>query len=113
MGVQWSASYFCDQIPERKQCDGGKFYLDSWFGVFNPWLLASVVSGPELRQKNITRKGMGGTKVLVSWNLGSRGKVGAWTRDKVHPLKGVFPVTSFPQLDSPAVSSTFQQPSKL
>lgn len=113
MGVRWSASYFCDQIPERKQCDGGKFYLDSWFGVFNPWLLASIVSGPELRQKNIIEKGMGGTKPLISWNLGSRGKGGGMDQRQNMPLKGVFSVASFPQLDSPAVSSTFQQPSKL
>lgn len=49
MGVWWSASCCCDQMPETKQCEGGKVYLDSWFGVFNTWSLASSVSGPELR----------------------------------------------------------------
>lgn len=62
MGGWRSASRFHDQIHERKQCEEGRFIWIHGLEFLAPGHFASIVSGPELSQKEYQNREHGRNK---------------------------------------------------
>lgn len=81
--------------------------MDSWFGVFSAWSLASIVSGPELSQKEYQNREHGRNKAAPL--LEERAERGHGPETK-YTLEGCVPSdlhpTVRPLLQCPAPSNS-------